>query len=298
MTSVNKYMSFDLTERAAQGMSVWNGHAFILYDGGTCSVYDLGKKTAAPIATFPLASENPGIPSKEYRNHANSCMFGSTHWKGNPIPLLYITTGSGIGYDHNGYFYRCSIENITCTESDNGTPSYQSEVIQTITFHPDGIDDTEFSPPAWGCPCFLTDNKYLYIFSARYRTKHGCVPEGENNAFMITKFPLPPLNAGTLIKLTPKDIIEQFTVESNTLFTQGGMIHENHLYYTFGYPKGGYPVKLMVFDLNNHALAWETDPMDDGFCGEEIECCSVYQGQLLCNTTTGSIYQVDTPFDK
>lgn len=286
-------MSFDLTERAAQGMSAWQDYAFILYDGGTCSVYDLRNRTSTPIATFPLASENQGIPSKEYRNHANSCMFGNTHWKGNPIPLLYITIGSGIGYDQDGYYYRCSIENITCSIDVNKTPRYNAEAIQTITYKPEGIENTKFVSPTWGCPCFLTDNEYLYIFSAKYRTKSGCIPEGKNNEFIITKFALPELNAGKFIHLTPADILDQFSVVSNTLFTQGGMIKDHLLYYTFGYPKGGYPVKMMIFDLDKQCLIWESDAMDQDFGGEEIECCTFYSGHLLCNTCTGSIFQVN-----
>lgn len=292
MTSIEKYMSFDLTERAAQGMAAWGDNAFILYDGGTCSVYNLKTRSSLPIDTFPLGSENPGIPSKEYRNHANSCMFSNTHWEGNPIPLLYITIGSGVGYDHDGYYYRCSVENITRTTSETGNPQYKSEVIQTITYKPDGMENTRFHSPTWGCPCFLTDNEFLYIFSAKYRTKIGCIPEGKNNEFTITKFPLPELKADKLIHLTPADILDQFSVESNTLFTQGGMIQDHLLYYTFGYPKGGYPVKMMIFDLEKKCLVWESDTMDLAFGGEEIECCAFYQDRLLCNTSTGSIYHV------
>lgn len=292
MTFIEKYMSFDLTDRAAQGMAVWGNNAFILYDGGTCSVYNLKSRSSLPVDTFPLGSVNPGIPSKEYRNHANSCMFSNTHWKENPIPLLYITIGSGIGYDQDGYYYRCSVENIACSTDEKGNPHYNAKVLQTITYKPDGIKNASFDSPTWGCPCFLTDNEYLYIFSAKYRTKAGCVPEGENNEFIITKFPLPEINAGNSIRLTPTDILDQFSIESNTLFTQGGMIQDHLLYYTFGFPKGGYPVKMMIFDLEKQCLVWESDAMDQSFDGEEIECCSFYQNQLLCNTSTGSIFRV------
>ena len=130
------------------------------------------------------------------------------------------------------------------------------------------------------------------MISARYRTKRDCVPEGAENAYLITKFPLPNPELGGVLRLRPEDILDQFSVPSKVLFTQGGMIHNGLLYYTYGCPKIGYPVQIMVFDLENKCLAAQTGVLSDAFCGEEIECCAYYQGKLLCNTCDGSIFEI------
>lgn len=286
-----RYMSFEKLLRSAQGMAIWGDRAFILYDTGVCGVYDLKTRNPEPLAQFPLGSYNPGIPSREYLNHANSCMFSRIHLRDNPIPLLYVSTGTGTGYDGDGFYYRCAVENIV--EAPDGT--CRAETVQTISYHPEGQLPGAFESPAWGCPCFMTDNDtgHLYIFSARYRTKSGCVPEGERNAYIVTKLPLPDPCEGGLIRLGPGDILDQFTVSSDVLFTQGGCIIDSKLYFTFGYPQGGYPLHIMVFDLARKCLAAQMHHLTEAFGGEEIECCGMYRGKLLCNTCNGSIFEIE-----
>lgn len=283
------YMKFDKVLRSAQGMAIWGDEAFILYDTGMCAVYDLKGRASAPMASFPLGSYNDGQPTRDYLNHANHCMFGSLHYKDNPIPLLYVTVGTGIGADADGFYYRMSVENITRTAE-----GFRAETLQTVTYQPSGHVPAPWEAPCWGCPAFFVDQAAgaLYIFSARYRTKRGCVPEGAKNAYIITRFDLPPLSAGPMVRLTPGDIRDQFAVESGVLFTQGGQLTDGILYYTFGCPKAGYPVQVMAFDVGEKRLLWEAEHMDEAFNGEEIECCDWYQGQLLCNTNGGSLYSL------
>lgn len=274
-----------------QGMAIWGDRAFLLYDTGVCGVFDLKTRERRPVAVFPLGSYNAGKPTRDYLNHANSCMFGAAHWNGNSIPLLYVTVGTGIGTDSDGYFYRCAVENII--EDSDGC--FHAETVQTICYHPEGVLPTGCEPVCWGSPCFMVDNDagFLYIFSARYRTKLGCVPEGEENAYIITKFPLPDPAEGGMIHLKPEDVLDQFSVPSDVLFTQGGTISGGKLYYTYGYPKGGYPLHILVIDLAQKRLAAHIGNLTDAFRGEEIECCDIYQGQLLCNTCDGSIFKIE-----
>lgn len=280
------YMRYHKAASAAQGMDIWQDKAFILYDTGICGVYDLAAKKHNPDCVFPLASYNAGKPTKDYLNHANHCMFSTIHHEGNPIPVLYVTIGTGIGYDEDGFFYRCAAENIVATEQENGEVTYTSQLLQTITYHPDGIENTSFMPPCWGCPAFFVDTEkgFLYIFSAKYRTKRGCVPEGEKNRYIITKFPLPELSKGGLVKLTPADILDQFSVESEVPFTQGGALYNGRLYYTYGCPKGGYSVYVHAFNLEEKCLEAQVENMDEAFFMEEVECCGIYKGKFLCNT--------------
>jgi len=288
------YMRFEKVLRSAQGMDVWGDRAFILYDTGVCAVYDLKNRKEAALAQFPLGSCNAGTPTKDYLNHANSCMFSGIHYKGNPIPLLYVVTGTGVGADEDGYYYRCAVENITMEVDEQGIESYSAETIQMISYRPEGIENVPFETPCWGCPAFFvdTENQALYIFSARYRTKRGCIPDGESNVYIITKFQLPEADEGAMIHLTPMDIQEQFSVESDVLFTQGGTLTDNKIYYTYGCPKIGYPLVILVFDLEKKVLCTQIGNLDEAFHGEEIECCAFYEGKLLCNTCDGSIFEI------
>ncbi len=269
---------------SAQGMGLWDSRAFVLYDTGVCAVYDLASKREVPLEVFKLGSCNDGTPSKDYRNHANDCMFSKTHLRGNPIPLLYVTIGAGIGADADGYFYCCAVENILYDGAH-----YRSETVQTISFVPEGIENTPYKSPCWGCPAWLMDPDagFLYIFSAKYRTKRGCVPEGAQNEYIITKFPLPDPAQGGFVRLTGADILDQFCVASDVQFTQGGTIHNGMLCYTFGLPQKDYPDTLMIFDLHEKCLHGIVTDLDDALDREEIECCAVLDGKLYVNTNGG-----------
>ncbi len=274
---------------SAQGMDIWGDRAFILYDTGVCGVYDLKTRDPKPAAVFPLGSYNAGKPTRDHLNHANSCMFAATHWGNNPIPLLYVTVGTGIGADEDGFYYRCAVENIQ--EREDG--SFVAQTLQTISYCPQGTLPQGFEQPCWGCPSFLVDNGCLYIFSARYRTVRGWVPEGQKNAYIITKFPLPDLGEGPFVRLGPEDILDQFTISSDVLFTQGGSIIGGKLYYTYGLPRKGYPLHILVFDLEKKCLCSHVQNLDQAFFGEEIECCAAYRGRLLCNTCEGGIFALE-----
>ena len=282
------------THPASQGFSVFEDRAYILHHTGVCCVYDMKVPTGKRLAAFPLGSYNAGKPTKDYTNHANSCMFSKAHYKENPIPLLYVTVGWGVGGDENGYFYRCAVENITC-KNENGQVVYAAETLQTVSYCPEGIEDTEFISPCWGCPAFFVDNdrEELYILSAKYRTKRGMLPEGESkNTYIVTTFRLPRLEEGAFVKLTPRDIKEQFTAKSDILFTQGGAYANRKIYYTFGCPpsKTPYPNEIAVFDLEKKTMTARISNLDEALNMEEIESCELYNGRLYCNTSAGGVY--------
>ena len=283
-------MQYERKLSAGQGMDIWQDRAFLLFDSGMCGVYDLKSRKEEALAFFPLGSYNEGTPSKEYRNHANSCMFGSMIPEGKDMPLLYVTIGSGIGADEDGFYYRCAVEEITKEEG-----GYSARTLQIITYRPEEMGDLPWEQPAWGCPAFFADEKKkkMYIFSARYRTKRGCVPEGKKNAYIVTSFDLPDWQEGGLVRLSPRDIKDQFIAESDVLFTQGGALYDDKIYYTFGCPENGYPDHVMVFDLEKKKIIENAGDMDADFNREEIECCARYGDKFLCNTSTGSIYEVD-----
>lgn len=289
-----RYMNFEKTLPSAQGMGIWNHRAYILYDTGMCAVYDLETRSPKPLTTFPLGSYNDGTPSKEYLNHANSCMFGSIHYGGNPTPLLYVNIGTGIGYDEDGFYYRCAVENLTETVGSEGDVTIRAETLQTISLKPTGTLKDGYMQPCWGCPAWLVDTqrKELYVLSAKYRTTRGNVPDGAQNQYIVTTFRLPELSEGSFVKLTFDDIQDQFAIPSDLQFTQGGTVIGRKVYFTYGCPRLGYPLTIAVFDLATKKLCAMVDQMDEAFFGEEIECCGEYHGKLLCNTCDGSIFVV------
>lgn len=288
-----RYMTFEKILPSAQGMGIWNDRAYILYDTGKCAVYDLKTKSPKPITEFALGSYNDGTPSKEYLNHANSCMFGSLHHSGNPIPLLYVNIGTGTGCDEDGYYYRCAVEELIESAGENGV-SVSARTLQTISLIPKGSLKDGYISPCWGCPAWLvdTERKELYILSAKYRTTRGNVPDGDQNQYIVTTFRLPELSEGNLIKLTYDDILDQFAVSSDLQFTQGGTVIGRKIYFTYGCPRLDYPLSIAVFDLEAKTICAKVDHMDEAFYGEEIECCGEYRGRLLCNTCDGSIFVV------
>lgn len=289
------YMRFEKAwHRAAQGMGIFGDRAYILYDTGACAIYDLVTKDPKPLDVFKLGSyREPEYQGDPYHNHANDCMFSKTYFEGNPIPLLYVTIGTGIGTDEDGFYYRVSVENLV----QGADGKHTAEQLQTISYIPDGIEETPWMSPCWGCPNWMMDpdTNSLYIFSAKYRTKAGCVPEGEMNTYIITRFNLPKVERGSFVRLTPKDIVDQFSVRSDVPFTQGGTIVNGKLYYTFGAPQSvhNYHDIVMVFDLEKKCLVAQVNNMDEAMNMEEIECAAPYKGKLLVNTNGGfGIYVV------
>ena len=74
------------------------------------------------------------------------------------------------------------------------------------------------------------------------------------------------------------------------LFTQGCALLEDKIIYTYGCPKAGYPVEVVVFDLKEKRIMTRIGNMYEAFMQEEIECCGLYRGMLLCNTSYGGVF--------
>lgn len=291
------YMRFDKPFRSAQGMAIHGRHAFQLFHTGKCAVFDLESRSPAPLCVFPLGSENEGHPTDDYINHSNQCMFGTVRRGDNPLPLLYVTTGFGIGADEDGYFYRCAVEDIRVSCDENGVWSGRAETVQTISYRDGGIEETAFRQPCWGCPAWFPDvrENALYMFSARYRTTEAFKQYYSVNQYIVTRFDLPDPLAGGFIHLGPRDIRDQFAAPFDIPFTQGGMIAGGKIFYTFGLGDQRYPDGLRVYDLKRKCLAARADLSRTVLGNEEIESCSFYGGRLFCNTNAkpqGGIYDL------
>jgi hypothetical protein len=101
------------------------------------------------------------------------------------------------------------------------------------------------------------------------------------------------------VTLTPADILDQFEYPYDILATQGGTIHEDKLYYTFGFGKVGTPIGMRIADLKQKKLISRVDFSFTPFGKVEIECCAPYRGKMLINTqhdketAQGQIYAFD-----
>ena len=296
------HMRFDKPLGSAQGMAVWNDLAFQLFHTGQCAVFDLRSGDARPLAYFPLGSANAGDPANEYTNHANQCMFSNVHRSGNPLPLLYVTIGNGIGADGDGYYYRCAVEDIRLEYDGNGkVAGGRGEWIQTISYKDGPMEGGAFIKPCWGCPAWFVDNqkKAVYMFSARYRTTPAYKEYYPVNEYIVTRFPLPDPLAGGMVVFGPQDIVDQFTAPFDIPFTQGGMIAGNKLFYTFGAGDEERPDGIRIFDLDKKCLIAKADLHETVMGPEELESCSFWGRELICNTNAkpqGGFYSLGTAF--
>ena len=258
-------------KNSVQGMSVWHGKLFQLYHTGDCNVFDLEAGIAEPIATFRLGSASDG-------NHANNCNFGTIHYNGNPIPLLYVVDGN------SGNVMKCSVENIV--EKDG---TYTSECIQTIHLDQSGFAAAGYMP-YWGWPSWLvgTDGEHIWLHGARYRTNRSMDAYYDDNRYIITKFRLPSPDK-KLAVLTADDVVEQFTTEYNVNFTQGGTVSGKYLFYTFGTGKADNPSAIRAWDLEKQKLL---SPIDVSEVTEELEDCTVIGDRLYFITQKSNLYYI------
>lgn len=133
------------------------------------------------------------------------------------------------------------------------------------------------------------------MFSSRYRTKIEFMDKYDQNNYILTRFPLPNISQRR-VTLTPADILDQYELPFDVLFTQGGTLKDGIIYYSFGCGKADYPDAIRVIDANAGRLIDRIDLSDCIFADEEIECCAFYGDRLLANVNTkpiAHIYEIE-----
>lgn len=295
ITEVRELFRLEKQLPSAQGMAIYGDILFQLYDTGFCAVHNIKEKKSLPDAFFPLGSVNEGVPDNKYTNHANQCMFSTIRTNGNDLPLLYVTSGNGVGCDDEGFFYRCSVENINLERDNYGKViSGNSELLQSISYKNEGIDTEKWESPCWGCPAWFVDSEkaFLYMLSCRNRTTIEYAEAAGSNAYIVSKFSLPDPFSEKKIILKACDILDQFTCPFDTLFTQGGIFYEGKIFYTFGMgsdKRGCYPDRIKIFDINKRECVNTLDLSQSIIGTEEIESCGFYNGELYVNTNADSV---------
>lgn len=269
-------------KESVQGFTVCGDTAVVLYHTGVCALYNLRTRSPQPVAVCRLGSYNNGDPDNRYTNHANDVVCG-TVLPGETLPLLYVTAGNSGECDEKGYISYCAVEQL----HQNGD-SLTAETLQKIYYRHE--ENSDFAAPGWGWPAALPDaeNGWYYLLSARYRTRRDIARP--DNAYIVTKFRLPDPTAGD-VTLTPKDIVEQFTLPFHIFFTQGGTVKDGTIWYTFGCGNEAHPNALCAIDPVKKEYLLEEDLSATPFGNDEVECCAFWGSRLLLNTQSGKIYE-------
>jgi hypothetical protein len=166
-----------LPTKTQQGLAIYNGRAFLLYDRGGLAIYDLIRKQAIAEITLDCASTD---------NHCNSANFSTEIISGGVYPLLYISECYGQ--------HRCFVENIT---------NESSTTIQTITFaneNGDYTNSTYNNAFDW-----ILDNDTGMLMT------YGLMSDGKHKIKMFAK---PNTNNAT-VTLHETDVVEEWIVEDN-----------------------------------------------------------------------------------
>ncbi len=224
---------------AQQGMELRGRWLFCLEDGGNVNVYDFKKADPGPVASFPLASSRPD-------NHANNAEFGVEKARGASFPLLYVTNGK-VGSDIE---WTCYVESI----SRKGK-NFRAELAQTIVLDISGWAARGYDP-IFGAPSWLIDRerKALWVFSAHKRTTPQVTRTAAENRYIATRFRIPTLSEGPVVRLTADDVLQQVVFPFDAWFTQAGCMRDGKIYYCFGVGKPGRESLIRIYDTDTGAV--------------------------------------------
>jgi hypothetical protein len=263
-----------------QGMEIWGDHIFSLMDKGYCNVYSFSRQDTLPIAQFKLASFGND-------NHANNASFGTETKKGASFPLLYITNGK-VGSDIE---WTCFVESIT-----KKGKRFSSEIAQTIVL--DGSDWASLGyTPVFGAPSWMVDRErgFLWVFSARKRTVISVTKNAWENQYVATKFRIPLLSEGKVIRLSGADILDQVVFPFDVWATQAGCVHDGKIYYCFGFGKK-YELttsRIRIYDTDRRVISNRYELENE--VPEEMEDLVVRNGWMYVNTNSRRVYKVSLP---
>ena len=177
----NNYATYtptgSLPSTTQQGLAIFNGLAFLLYDKGGLAIYDLIRKQAIAEITLACAGTD---------NHCNSANFSTEIISGGAYPLLYISECYGQ--------HRCFVENIT---------NESSTTIQTITFANDNGDYTNSTHN--NAFDWILDNDTGMLMT------YGIMSDGKHKIKMFAK----PNTSNATVTLHETDVVEEWIVEDN-----------------------------------------------------------------------------------
>lgn len=251
-----------------QGMAVHEDTLLRTVIGGGCALYNLKTKNPEPFATFSLGSAGD-------ENHAGVVKFSNIYYNDNQdFPLLYVTAGDA----KNAI---CYVENITIKDGE-----YISETVQTIKIDFSGFEDIGLTSYFPWVQWHVYDG-YLYIVG--HKTRANGSTDRRTNKHIVTKFPIPELTETNVI-LDVEKVVDQWIVDYDYEFMQGGTFYNGKLFSVFG--GGGFPSAMVIYSLPSHSamanISFKGTPLEK----HELEACDVFDGSLLVSGTDEYINQI------
>lgn len=254
--SVKNYATYtptssSLPSTTQQGMSIYNGKAFLLYNKGGLAIYDLIDKQS--IAEITLASASAD-------NHCNSANFSTEFASGGVYPLLYISECYGQ--------HRCFVEDVT----NSG-----STLIQTITFsneNGDYANSTYSNAFDW-----ILDNDTNMLMT------YGLMSDGKHK---IKRFAKPDTSNAT-VTLRELDVIDEWIVEDyiypalSSNYIYQGNCAKGGIIYLLAWQNN----EIICIDENTHAI---TARIPLSFDSSEEEDIAIYANTMFVVYTSKKIY--------
>lgn len=192
----------------------------------------------------------------------------------------------------------------------------------------DSWKNTEgYQKVAWGWPAYFVDSEpnattegKFYIKSARFRTTEAYEKKNKDNykisnyrksnAYIVTEFDLPALptsendkSYGKTVTLYPSDITDQFELPYNVYFTQGGVLRNGRIYYSYGnQSKNQYTTNtIQIIDIEKEAIIASLNLSQSIVKTWEPECPAFHGDQLVLSLNptgsnpdrTAAIFSVD-----
>ena len=210
------------------------------------------------------------------------------------------------------------MNNNNNAENDVLTNMYDAATGKFMYVSGNGYDAAKgYQKVGWGWPAWLVDSNptadtegKIYIKSARFRTTRAYEPLNKEtygignyfdggNAYIVTEFNMPALPAsekdaayGATVTLYTKDIQDQFEVEYDYGFTQGGTMYQGRIYFSYGNGKNAdasnaayakYVTNaIQVIDIASEKIIAKLDITGTNMGGaREPECCSIWNGELM-----------------
>jgi len=253
---VGQYM-----KQSAQGMAIWDNKAYLFNHGGHCRVLNL--KSGKIENDFILGSAAP-------YNHVNNACFGMKRPHNSDRPYLYISECKPRR--------RCFVECL----NDSG-----SVLVQTIEARKNNGKEE-------GVLTWVVDSENGYLYAITRNGKNLNTTGVVHN--YISKYQLPKMKEGEIVRLCPNDRLELFEVQFPNIL-QGAKIMNGLLYIVTGLQETARERKdskraIQVIDLKQRKLIKTIDltyvttnePEDIDFYNGK---CLLYCGQ------NGGIYEVD-----
>lgn len=249
-----------------QGMAIWGDYVVSLQNTGQATIYNLRSGSLQPVRQFPLASHTP-------ENHANVAFFGNERYsKSDEFPLLYVSQCSKKQY--KGMKDVCFVERISLTEPP--------KLVQTIVL--DDKDGLFGYALQW-----MIDSKRNLLIG------YGNTVEnmGKGNRWRTITFPMPKLSDGPLVRLNPRDALENYCIQDidprfpSNHIGQGACVAGDQMFIPVGLGTEKQPSILYVWNLKKKRLDHILDFQKQ--VPHEFEDCDIYHRNLIMQTNGGGL---------